>query len=63
MAILIPYQLNIIVLVLKMQIALHKECVKSGWISQPGEMIVCLPFKLIININGQKNNGIDAGTF
>ena len=41
----------------------HKECVKSGWISKPGEMIVCLPLKLIININGQKNNGIDAGTF
>lgn len=41
----------------------HKECVKSGVISKPGEMIVCLPFKLIININGQKNNGIDAGTF
>ncbi|MCB2296939.1 NusG domain II-containing protein [Clostridium tagluense] len=41
----------------------HKECVKSGWISKPGEMIVCLPFKLIININGQSNNSIDAGTF
>jgi hypothetical protein len=41
----------------------HKECVKSGVISKPGEMIVCLPFKLIININGQVNTEIDAGTF
>ena len=41
----------------------HKECVKSGWISQPGEMIVCLPYKLIISIQGQKNKGVDAGTF
>ena len=41
----------------------HKECVKSGWISKPGEMIVCLPYKLLININGQANNDIDAGTF
>lgn len=41
----------------------HKECVKSGWISEPGQMIVCLPYKLIININGQANNGIDAGAF
>jgi len=41
----------------------HKECVKSGWISEPGQMIVCLPFKLIININGQAKNGIDAGAF
>jgi len=41
----------------------HKECVKSGWISQPGQMIVCLPLKLVISINGETNTGIDAGTF
>jgi hypothetical protein len=37
----------------------HKECVKSGWISQPGEMIVCLPYKLIISIQGKDNRSID----
>jgi hypothetical protein len=37
--------------------------VKVGWISQPGEIIVCLPNKLIISINGEVNNGIDGGTF
>ena len=41
----------------------HEECVKSGTISQPGEMIVCLPYKLIINIEGQTQTGIDGGTF
>jgi hypothetical protein len=41
----------------------HKECVKSGWISEPGEMIVCLPNKFIISIQGQENKDIDAGTF
>ena len=41
----------------------HKECVKSGWIGKPGEMIVCLPFKLVININGQTKTGVDAGKF
>ncbi len=41
----------------------HKECVKSGSISQPGEMIVCLPFKLIINIQGNQDKSIDGGTF
>jgi len=41
----------------------HKECVKSGWISEPGEMIVCLPYKLIISIQGQQNESIDGGTF
>ena len=37
--------------------------VKVGWISQPGELIVCLPNKLIISINGEANKGIDGGTF
>lgn len=41
----------------------HGECVKSGTISKPGEMIVCLPYKLIISIEGQTNTGIDGGTF
>jgi hypothetical protein len=39
------------------------ECVKSGSISDPGQMIVCLPYKLIISIQGQSNNGIDSGAF
>ena len=37
--------------------------VKVGWISQPGEIIVCLPNKLIISIKGEENKGIDGGTF
>ncbi|MGH4138914.1 NusG domain II-containing protein [Clostridium sp.] len=45
---------------------LHKECVKSGSISKPGEIIVCLPNKLIITIEGKQvkeNSSIDGGTF
>ena len=41
----------------------NKECVKSGWISKPGEMIVCLPYKLVISIEGEENKEIDGGTF
>jgi hypothetical protein len=41
----------------------HQECVKSGSISKPGQMIVCLPYKLIISINGQSNSDIDSGAF
>ena len=41
----------------------NKICVKSGWISKPGDIIVCLPFKLIININAQSNDNIDGVTF
>lgn len=32
-----------------------KLCVKSGWISEPGQTIVCLPHKLIIAIQGGTN--------
>lgn len=30
-----------------------KICVKKGWISQPGENIICLPHRLIISISGK----------
>jgi hypothetical protein len=36
-----------------------KICVKTGWISQAGQLAVCLPHKLIINIEG-KNNTADG---
>ncbi|MEY7999485.1 NusG domain II-containing protein [Clostridium sp. Mt-5] len=32
-----------------------KICVKTGWISEPGGSIVCLPHKLIINIQGNNS--------
>ncbi|WP_291637892.1 NusG domain II-containing protein [Clostridium sp.] len=37
--------------------------VKVGWISKPGQLIVCLPNKLIISIKGEENKGIDDKTF
>lgn len=37
----------------------YKICVKEGWISQAGKILVCLPHKLIINIEG-KNNIVDS---
>ncbi|MDW8799543.1 NusG domain II-containing protein [Clostridium sp. A1-XYC3] len=33
-----------------------KVCVKTGWISKPGESAVCLPHKTIINIEGNNEN-------
>lgn len=39
----------------------NQECVKSGWIKEPGRMIVCLPFRLIISIEGESNSGVDSG--
>lgn len=35
-----------------------KICVKSGWISEPGQTAACLPHKLIITIEG-KNASYD----
>ncbi|MCH3963231.1 MAG: NusG domain II-containing protein [Clostridium sp.] len=33
-----------------------KICVKTGWISEPGQSIVCLPHKLIIEITGKDSD-------
>jgi hypothetical protein len=35
-----------------------KICIKTGWLSEPGQTAVCLPHKLMINING-KNSSYD----
>ena len=35
-----------------------KICVKTGFISKPGEVIICLPKKIAVRIDG--NNEIDA---
>lgn len=34
-------------------------CIKNGWISEPGQMIVCLPHKLVIEIKGDKEIEVD----
>lgn len=39
-----------------------KVCVRTGWVSKPGEMIVCLPYRIIIKISGDKQN-VDVNTF
>ncbi|MBR5422218.1 MAG: NusG domain II-containing protein [Lachnospiraceae bacterium] len=36
-----------------------QDCVKMGWISQPGEEIICLPHKLVIRIEGGEGD-VDA---
>ncbi|NEZ47179.1 NusG domain II-containing protein [Clostridium niameyense] len=39
-----------------------KVCVKSGWLSKPGETAACLPHKLMIVIEG-KDSKIDAVSY
>lgn len=39
--------------------------VKQGWISKPGETLICLPHKLVVRIAGEKtiDDEIDVKTF
>lgn len=39
-----------------------KLCVKEGWISEPGQIVVCLPHRLMIEIEGDKSQ-IDEVTY
>lgn len=32
---------------------LHKICVTTGWIHKPGQVIVCMPKKVVIRIEGK----------
>ncbi|CAB1262831.1 NusG domain II-containing protein [Clostridium sp. MT-14] len=40
----------------------RKIGMKMGWISQPGENVICIPYKLIVEIEGKdpRLNNVDA---
>ncbi|MDP4109339.1 MAG: NusG domain II-containing protein, partial [Bacillota bacterium] len=37
-----------------------KVCVRTGFISRPGQSIVCLPSRLVIRLEGESKSGLDA---
>ena len=39
-----------------------QDCVRTGWISRPGQQIICLPNRLIISLSGAETDGFDAVT-
>ncbi len=39
-----------------------KICVKTGWISEPGQSIICLPHELIIKIEGNNSKYDDISS-
>jgi hypothetical protein len=42
----------------------NKICVNAGWISRPGERIICLPNRVSVEIEGgEEAEGIDARTY
>lgn len=42
-----------------------KDCIRQGWISRPGQIIVCLPKRMVIKIQTDKftNEDVDEVTF
>jgi hypothetical protein len=40
-----------------------KVCVKDGFISKPGQILVCLPNRVLIQIKGQNDDIIDSSTY
>jgi len=41
----------------------HQVCVHAGWIAHPGEAIICVPYKTVIEIGSAENPAIDAVAF
>ena len=39
-----------------------QDCVRTGWISHPGQQIICLPNRLVISLSGTETDGFDAVT-
>ena len=39
-----------------------QDCVRTGWISKPGQQIICLPNRLIISLAGDTSADFDAVT-
>ncbi|MBA2133416.1 NusG domain II-containing protein [Capillibacterium thermochitinicola] len=37
----------------------ERICIRTGWIKQPGEAIICVPNKLVIRIE-EREDGVDA---
>lgn len=39
-----------------------QDCVHTGWISQAGQQIICLPNRLVISLSGSETGDFDAVT-
>lgn len=41
----------------------NQFCVKQGFVSRPGQMLVCVPNRLVVLITGAQQNELDAITY
>lgn len=39
-----------------------QDCVRTGWVSRPGQQIICLPNHLVISLSGTEPEPFDAVT-
>jgi len=37
-----------------------KLCVRAGWLERPGDVAVCLPQRVIVEIRGMARSGVDG---
>jgi hypothetical protein len=37
-----------------------KLCVRAGWLERPGDVAVCLPQRVVVEIRGAARNGVDG---
>ncbi|SMC71811.1 NusG domain II-containing protein [Papillibacter cinnamivorans] len=37
-----------------------RDCVHQGWISRPGQHLICLPNHVTVTIEGSSSSGVDA---
>ena len=38
----------------------HRICVRTGWADQAGEMIVCVPNRIVVSVVGEEEGEVDA---
>jgi hypothetical protein len=41
----------------------HGICVRTGWVARAGEMIVCVPNRVVVRVEGEGDNDVDATTW
>ncbi|MFQ5843058.1 MAG: NusG domain II-containing protein [Thermodesulfobacteriota bacterium] len=47
-------------LAMKREICPKGICSQMGWIGRPGQMIICMPNKLVVGIEASKGEGVEA---
>jgi hypothetical protein len=41
----------------------HRICVRTGWAARSGDMIVCVPNRVVVRVEGAREGDVDATTW